>query len=363
LAERLEQACPKDWLWHGRRVWLGDGSTLTLADTQANQKAYPQPASQKKGLGFPMIRLVALLSLASGAVNGLAWGPYQGKQTGEMALLLRLLERLGPGDVLVADRHYCTYVLLALLLKQGTDAVVRLHAKRKCDFRKGQRLGPHDHLVRYQRPPRPDWLSEQDYQRLPEELEVRELDVTLSRPGFRSERVVLVTTLLDALAYPKAQLGWLYKQRWLVEVDLRGLKQTLQLSHLEVKTPEGVAAELWSHVLGYNLVRKVMAQAAVQAGLQPRQLSLQGALQQLREHWQVLSSGPEPLRVEAGRRLLVALARRRVGRRPGRQEPRAVKRRPRNRPFLQVPRAEARRRLQHGPQSRQAEGVSKRRRR
>jgi hypothetical protein len=383
VAQRLEQACPPAWRWRGRRCWLADGSTLSLADTQANQQAYPQPASQKKGLGFPMIRLVILASLAVGTINGLAWGPYQGKQTGEMALLLRLLERLQPGDVLVADRYYCTYLLLALLSSRPVDAVLRLHGNRHCDFRKGQRLGKGDHIVVWHRPPRPDWLSEEDYQRLPKQLRVRELDVTVNRPGFKGERVVLATTLVDAAAYAKEELADLYRQRWLIEVDLRGLKKTLGLSQLEAKTPAMVAAELWAHVLGYNLTRKVMAQAALQPArpsrrpsrqrrgaaarppLLPRQISLKAALQQLSASWQALSHGSAAEQQEAAQRLLATLAGKRVGQRPGRREPRAIKRRPRNRPILQVPRAEAKQRLGCG----QAKGkgaqpaISKRRHR
>jgi hypothetical protein len=363
VADRLEQACPQHWRWQGRRVFLGDGSTLTLADTPENQAAFPQPTSQKKGLGFPMIRLVVLMSLATAALSGLSYGPYQGKQTGELALLLRQLDRLRQGDVLVADRYYCAYVLLASLRARGVDAVVRLHGNRKCDFRKGQRLGPKDHLVCYRRPPRPDWLSEEDYQQLPKELRLRELDVTLSRPGYRSERVVLVSTLLDAQTYPKAELGQLYRQRWLVEVDLRGLKQTLKIEHLQGKTPEVALAELWAHALGYNLTCKVLAQAAVQAQVRPRQLSLKGALQQLREYWQTLSALAPAEQAQAACRLLAGVARKRVGKRPGRQEPRAIKRRPGNRPMLLLPRAEAKRRLSKGRQSRQAQTVSKKRHR
>jgi hypothetical protein len=374
-ADRLERACPAHWLWHGRRAFLADGTTLTLADTKANQKAFPQPSSQKEGLGFPLMRLVALLSLATGAVTGLAYGRYQGKQTGELALVHGLLARLHQGDILVADRYYCAYVLLALLRGRDIDALVRLHGNRKCDFRKGQRLGHKDHLVSYARPPRPEWLGEEEYQQLPKELQVRELDVTLQRKGYRSERVVLVTTLLDAWAYPKAELSKLYQQRWLVEVDLRGLKQTLELEHLQAKTPEVAEAGLWAHILGYNLTRKVMAQAALWASAQaqakgkakaevsPRQLSLQGALQQLREYWQALSGGNAEQRSEAAKRLLAGLGKKRVGQRPGRQEPRAIKKRPGNRPMLRVPRAEAKRRLAKGSQSRQAQAISKRRHR
>ena len=163
VAERLQQAVPRRWLWHGRHVYLADGATVTLPDTAANQDAYPQPPSQKPGVGFPMIRMLVLLSLATAALHGLALGPYEGKETGETALLRQLFDRLPFGSVLLADRFYCSYFMVALLREHGVDVVFRLHHRRHVDFRRGRRLGRNDHIVEWKRPERPDWMDADTY--------------------------------------------------------------------------------------------------------------------------------------------------------------------------------------------------------
>jgi putative transposase len=378
LADRLEQAVPPAWLWRGRHVQLADGSTVTLADTPENQAAFPQPDSQKKGLGFPMIRLVALVSLATGLVGGLAYGPYQGKHTGETALLRRLRGRAKPGDVVVLDRYYGNYWMVALLLSWGVDVCVRVHHGKKCDFRKGKRLGHLDHLVTWKRPPRPPWLSEEECRQFPKELCLREVGIDLPERGYRSGRVVVATSLVDAAAYANDDIAELYKWRWQVEVDLRHIKTTLQMRQLCCTTPGRVAAELWMHVLGHNLVRKVMAQAALcprpcqrpsrlrrgaagAAALTPRQISFKAALVQLREHALALSTATPEHSLQLAKQALTTLAGKRVGQRVGRKEPRAIKRRPRNRPVLNRPRAEVKRRMQEGKTGK-ASGVSARRR-
>ena len=307
LADRLELAAPSHWRWLGRRVFLGDGTTVLLSDSPKNQAAFPQPASQKKGLGMPMIRLVVLLSLAVGAINGMAWGPYQGKGTGETALLRQLIDRLKQGDVVVLDRYYGNYWMIALLQAANVDVCVRLNANQKYDFRKGKRLGHLDHVVTWQRPRRPKWMSEEEYQKLPAELSLREIAIDLPQRGGAGGRVVVATTLVDAVAYPKDDVAELYKWRWQVEVDLRNLKATMKMKELSCKTPEGVAQELWTHALGHNLVRKVMAQAALyqrpskrpsrqrrgaasEGPLTPRQISFKAALQQIQANAESLST-------------------------------------------------------------------------
>ncbi len=377
LADRLELAALPHWRWHGLRVFLGDGSIQLLPDTQENQAAYPQPASQKKGLGFPMIRLVVLISLATAAIGGMAWGPYQGKGSGETALLRRLLSRLTAGDVVVLDRYYGNYWMIALLLAIGVRVCVRLHHNKKCDFRKGKRLGRLDHIVTWKRPPRPKEMSEEEYKQFPEELTLREIGIDLSERGYRSERVVVVTDLLDAEAYPKDDIAELYKWRWQVEVDLRHIKATLQIKELSCKTPERVAAELWTHALGYNLVRKVMAQAALYqrpckrpsrlrrgaasaAPLTPRHISFKATLQQLQANWEKLNTATPEQYKQTAEQILITLAGKRLRQRPGRQEPRAVKKRPRNRPVLTRPRAEVKKAMAQGKEGKEA-GVNKRR--
>jgi putative transposase len=195
VAEGCEQQVPREWLWKGRHVHLVDGSTISMPDTPANQAEYPQPTTQEPGLGFPIARLVVLLSLATAMVKDMALGPYAGKETGETALLRELLERFQAGDILLADRYFCSYFMMALLLERGVDFVTRLHQARTADFRRGRRLGPGDHLVEWQRPAKPEWMDQATYERMPVSIRVREVEVQVLQPGFRVDSFVVVTTL------------------------------------------------------------------------------------------------------------------------------------------------------------------------
>ncbi len=218
-AEQVESRAPADWLWKGRHVFLGDGSTLSMPDTPDNQQAYPQPRTQKRGLGFPILRVVVLLALATAVLTGAALGPYVGKNQGEPALLRTLLGRLRPGDILLGDRYYGSYWLIALAQQRGIDVVFRQHQRRACDFRRGVHLGPQDHVVVWTKPQRPDWLDEPTYQALPETLTVRELRARVAVPGYRTQEVTVVTTLLDAATYTKEEITGLYRLRWHVEIN------------------------------------------------------------------------------------------------------------------------------------------------
>ena len=224
VADGCEGQLPRRWLWHGRHVHLVDGTTLSMPDTEANQEVYPQPRDRKEGLGFPIVRVVILLSLATAMVSGTALGPYAGKETGETALLRQLLDRLGQGDILLADRYYCSYFMICLLQEWEVDFVVRLHQLRSVDFRRGQRLGKGDHLVQWTRPAKPNWMDQETYDRLPKSIRVREVEVHVDQPGFRTESLVVVSTLTDAQKYTKDDLAELYHKRWLAELDIRAIK-------------------------------------------------------------------------------------------------------------------------------------------
>jgi hypothetical protein len=345
VGNATEDQAPDGWRWRGRRVLLADGCEVTAADTPPNQKAYPQPDSQGPGLGFPMIRLVVLLTFATASLVGAACGPHQGKETGETSLFRALLERLRAGDVVVADRYYCSYWMVALLAQRGADVVFRLHQGRDYDFRRGRRLGQGDHVVVWIKPQRPAWMDQETYARLPEQLTIREVIFRVEVPGCRTKGVVAATTLCDAGQYRKEDIADLYHRRWHVELDIRAIKQTLKMEYLACKAPAMVRRELWAHLLGYNLVRKVMAEAAASRGLSPRQVSFAGAVQTLEAfRWLLLCSRGEVL--EAARRaVLVAIGTHEVGDRPGRYEPRRVKRRPKHYGWLTQPRAEARAQL------------------
>ncbi len=348
VADRLQRAVPQQWLWKDRDVFLADGSTVTLPDTAENQRVYPQPPGQKPGLGFPMIRMVVLLSLATALLHGLALGPYEGKETGESALLRQLLDRLHPGSVLLADRYFCSYFMVALLRERGVDVVFRLHHKRHADFRRGRRLGRDDHIVAWQRPPRPEWMDEATFARMPRQLTIREVRTRIETPGCRVEKLVAMTTLLDAAEYSRDEVLDLYHERWHVELDIRSIECTLKMETLRCRTPAMVEREIWTTFLGYNLVRKVSCQAALVAGMHPRQISFTASLQAVRGSWVLLTHAQAPLRRELGEALLVALGQEEVGDRPDRCEPRAVKRRPKKQAWLTVPRAQAKAALLRG---------------
>jgi putative transposase len=341
VAETAEANVPKAWLWKGRHVDLVDGTTVSAPDTASLQARYPQPKVQKPGLGFPLIRLVVLMSLATAMVNGMAMGPYAGKETGETALLRQLFERLKPGGVVLADRYYCSYFMIAMMRAMGVDVVTRQHQGRTSDFRRGRRLGSGDHIVVWLRPPRPTWMDRETYEQIPESMEIREVHVQVHQPGFRVEALVVVTTLTDAEAYPRVDIAELYHRRWLVELDIRSLKITLGMDVLRCKTPALVEKEIWTCLLAYNLIRQSMLQAAILNDLSPRQLSFTAALQKTAASWGTLLMCDEDRARTLIETHLRHMATQLVGDRPNRVEPRAIKRRPKPHKLLTKPRAQA----------------------
>jgi len=321
----ITRSTPAQWRWRGRPVRLVDGSTLTMADTEQNQALYPQPRSQKVGLGFPQCRVVALLCFESGALLNAATAPCKGKGSDEQTLLRSMLDTLNRDDLLLGDAFYATYFLYCELLRRGIDGVFEQHGSRKrsTDFRSGEKLGARDHLIVINKPKRkPDWMSQHDYERAPETLKVRE---------FKAGGKIMVTTLLCANETSKDALKKLFRSRWNVELDLRNMKSTLGMEHLRCKTPEMAIKELWVYLLAYNLIRMLMAQSALLADQLPRQLSFKHTVQ-LCLAWHQHGAGTYD-RVAIAQ-LLLLIAQRRVGLRPGRVEPRALKRRLKPFPML-----------------------------
>jgi len=332
----LSQKALGQWLWRGRAVKLVDGTGISMPDTPENQALYPQPSTQAPGVGFPAARLVMVICLATGAALDMAVGPHSGKGSGELGLVRRLLEGFSPGDVMLADALYCNYWLIATLMATGVDVLFEQNGSRITDFRRGQSLGTRDHLVRWPKPAaRPDWMTPEQYVCFPDELTVREVKVA---------HQVLVTTLLDHRKVSKDDLSELYAQRWNVELDLRNLKTTTGMDVLSCQTPQMNEKQLWVHLLAYNVIRLLMAQAACNAGIDPRELSFKHTVQ-LWTEW--VSRGLSA--TKEGGRLFTLIAQCRVGNRSGRMEPRMRKRRPKPYPWLKVPRAHARRKIKiHG---------------
>lgn len=326
----LGEQIPPAWLWQGRPVKLVDGTTVSMPDTPENQARFPQHGQQEPGVGFPLARLVGVIALSNGAVLDAGIGPYQGKGTGEHGLFRGLRRCFVEGDVMLADSYFCSYFLIADMRRRGVDVLFEQHGARITDFRSGEPLGVRDHLVWWSKPARPDWMSVEEYHGYTDEIKVREVKVG---------KKVLVSTFLSPRKTPKAALEELYWQRWNVELDLRNIKTTLGMEVLRCKTPPMCEKEFWAYLLAYNLIRLLMAQAALQADVLPRQLSFKHTLQ-MWVAWsqrQFLSESGEDTAT-----LFALIAQIRVADRPGRAEPRAVKRRPKPYPRLDKPRRKAR---------------------
>lgn len=341
----LAQQADEAWQWLGRVVKVVDGSTITMADTQANQQEYPQPRSQAAGVGFPIARIVVVFSLAIGVAVDAVIGPYKGKRTGENNLFRSLLGCFLPGEIALADSYYASFWDFALLLERKVDLVARAHHKRKIDFRTGVRLGRYDQVVTYFKPDqRPAWMDSCLYERLPDSIQIRHLRYWVAQSGFRTRVITLATTLVDANLYTADELANLYRRRWQAELHLRSLKTHLQMDYLRSKKPATVRKEFYTHLLAYNLIRGIMLEAAVAAGVSPHQLSFKGTLQSLGVFLGiVIADAPHADRLYAA--LVWMISTHRVGNRPDRLEPRLIKRRPKPHKLLQEPRSVARNRL------------------
>ncbi len=349
---QLDGKAKSDWLWKNRHVYIFDGATVSMPDTYENQQAYPQPPQQKPGLGFPLARIAVIFSLACGAVLDVGMCRYAGKGQSELALLRQLWSIFQPGSIMLADRLMCAWTELVMLKQRDVDSVCRFNsANRKTDFRRGTRLGKDDHLVTWFKPTKPRSIDRQTYNTLPESLTIRECRVPIAQSGFRVKVVVIATTLLDHIAYPPSKLAELYRARWNAELDLRSLKRTMQMDVRRCKTPELVRKELWTHILAYNLIRTIIAQAAHKYHLEPRSLSFKGALQTLEAFQPVIALQGEydaAHRLSLYQILLDAIATHRVADRPDRYEPRAWKGYNKKFAYLRKPRAQIKREMAKG---------------
>lgn len=336
-AQAAEQRATPGPQLQGRPVKVVDGSSVQLSDTTANQKEYPQPSGQKPGCGFPVLKLVVLFSLASGALLEVMLGNLHQH---DLRLFHRLWEYLKAGDILLGDRAYGDYVTLAGLPRQSVDVVARLHQARKVDFRKAKRLGHNDGVFTWRKGGMPSTiLTPEQWAALPDEIQVRILRFTAACRGFRTQCLTLVTTLLDAEQYPAAELIALYLRRWRIELCLRDVKTTLGLEQLRCQSPAMVRKELLAGLIAHNLIRCVLAEAAQVHAAELERLSFKGAVDALRQYSAVIAQArTNRLKRKLWQDLLRALVRDVVPLRPGRTEPRAVKHRPKPFPLLNRPR-------------------------
>jgi hypothetical protein len=303
-----------------------------MPDTEENQTRYPQLGRQKPGIGFPLCRLLAITDLYSGAVLDLASGPFQGKGTDEQTLLRSLYDVFDSGDIILGDAYFPTWLFIAEMCEKGVDILMEQYGARRrtTDFRRGISLGARDHIINISKPvKKPDWIEQERFDALPDTIAVRELKV---------KGKILVTTLVDAKNYSKHSLFRLYKRRWEIETNLGQIKTILGMNVLSCRTPEMIAREIWVYMLAYNLIRLLMAQSAQVAGLCPIDLSFKHCLQLWLNYLQQTATMDEV----ALETLFIMMAQQRVARRPGRIEPRAIKRRPKPYPMLISSRAETR---------------------
>ena len=335
-AEALGTGVSDEHLWLGRAVHVVDGTGIALPDTEANQDDYPQPSGQKPGCGFPVLRLVAFMSLATGAVSRYSIGTLHEH---EQRLFQDLRTHLGAGEVVLGDRNFGTFANLVLLKRQGAEGVFRRHQARGAGVQNLKRLGKDDHLVRWHiRPHRaPVWLDASV--ELPSTFVVREVTFQVTQPGFRTQSVTLVTTLLDAESYPAAALAELYLRRWRMELWLRDIKITMDMDMLRTKTPARVRAELAMFLVGYNLMRTVMFDTFKVSAVRLEQLSFKSALMRFGLWCAGLRRSTRIMAWLLGYQAMLSdLARDFNPDRPGRYEPRVVKRRPKPFARMQQPR-------------------------
>jgi len=348
VACNTEDEADPQWLFKGLHAKLVDGFTFTMPDTAANQHQYPQSESQNPGIGFPIARCVAVISLA--CVMDLALGPYAGKETGETALLRKLMHCFGIGDIAVLDRYYCSFTMIAAMLSNGADVCCRKHHIRKSDFRRGKRIGKYDHLIVWTRPKRrPKWMDEQTWQSIPNTLTLREVKLSILEPGFRTKSLIVITTLTDDRKFSKSDIADLYGFRWNIELDIRSIKSNLNLEHVRCKSPEMVRRELWTTLLAYNLIRSTSAAAAMLHEVQPRTISFTSCVQFVLQEWKTLSRMQwVPSSVDLGDfalTMLAGIAKCQVANRPGRVEPRVLKKRQKTYKLMMEPRNVLKRRL------------------
>ena len=320
---RAEGALPE------RDTLLIDGTGLSMPDTPENQSRFPQPASQEPGCGFPQGRMVGLVCATTGVLVDAALSAAKGKGSDESTALRTLSAGVAPGTVLIGDAIYENYWTWATLRAAGCDGIFEINGSRFLGRRtRGKRR------VTIDRPTRPAWMSREQYETIPKSIVLR---LVISRKkGCLDKR--LLTSLLEHGRFPNAHVCQQYGRRWDVESDFCSIKDVLGAGVLACRTPEMIVKELWTYLLGYNLIRLLACEAALASGCEPRSISFRHTAQ-LWGAWAMLG---EELDERRWMLLLDRIAQRRVRNRPGRREPRAIKRRPKPRSLLDLPRPLAR---------------------
>ena len=317
------------WKVFGRPVKGVDGSSVIMPDTKENQGIFPQQKGQKKGIGFPIARIVVVMSLTVGTVLDYAIGAFKGKGTGESTLLRSIFDCVEQDDILLGDRYYPSFFLIADVLAKGADGIFRGQAQRCYDFRKGQSLGKKDHIVEWNKPKKPEWMTQEIYDVYPDQIKVRE---------FKVNGKIYVTTLLEHKKYNKKELAKIYDLRWHLEINLKSIKEIMNMDMLSCKTPDMARKEIGIHFLAYNFIRIIMAEACVQYNVIPNQVSFKGTVQLLNKFMPHFINSNNKQNKLMYTELLKNIVKNRIGNRPGRIEPRRVKKRPKPFDTLNRPR-------------------------
>jgi hypothetical protein len=337
-----EQRVPLEALWCGHRVKTIDGTGLSMPDTAANQAVYPQESQQKPGCGFPLLRMVSVACLASGAIVDFV---TYSQRSHDIELFDQIRPELRRNDLLVGDRGFCSYAQIALLQAAGVHALFRLHQGRpgngrRSRLKRAKKLGKGDWLVEWKRSDtKPKYMSSEDLAKIPDKLTVRIIKFKITAPQMRTRSVILVTTLLDPMRYPAHEIANVYRQRWQVELTFRNLKSVMRMDVLRCKSPDMVQKEILMHMIAHNLIRLLMQEASLVWCVPLQRISFKGALDTFREYLTAMGCSRNKRRARGVyAKLIAAIATDQVPERPGRREPRAVKRRPKNHQWLTAPR-------------------------
>lgn len=339
VATKTQDHIKKEFSWHGLTVKAIDGSTFTMDDTPENQKLFPQHSNQEEGIGFPLARAVILQNLATGMIEGANYASFKGKGTGEMSLAQPLIDQLKQGDLLLGDRYYPSFFMIAKLMEKKVHGVFQIQGARDYDFREGQKLGALDHIVTWTKPAsQPCWMSDEEFESFPNEISVRQVDVT--EQAKTGDRMVLVTTLLDEAIFTKKELSKLYKSRWAIESALKCLKADFCLDHIHAKSPDMVEKVVWSHLLAFNQIKWYMLNISRMIKCSVQTISFNATISILIQNTLNImnaSTDAEQRRVRAS--IIIQIVKRKVPYRPGRTEPRAVKKRRKPHPLLKKKRS------------------------
>lgn len=309
---------PMDWLVYGRDVKLFDGTTLTLQDTKANDAQYPKHSNKSLEVGYPQIRLMAVFSLITGSVVDYALDATKGKGTGEVTLLRSILDCINKGDIAIGDALFCNFFLIHDLMEKKVDVIVPGHVQRCYDFNEGTILGKKDHITLWKKPRRPKWMSKEAYNKYPKAIQIREFEIN---------GLVYTTTFMDASNYPKEEVHLLYKRRWNVELHLRSIKTHMKMDKLSSATPSMVRKEIGVHLLAYNIIRELMVDGGIKGNALPTQISFKGTLQLLNQFTPHFILIPKDKKIALYSQMLTLIVKNKVGKRPGRVEPRAIRKR------------------------------------